>query len=99
MSTKSSSFNSSIIKLGKVFSNKRTMFIVDWLLVIFSYTTVILILRSLSRFYGYFKLGLPFMALCSTIFVALLFVSGNYKVMWKHGSLYDYVKLIGVCIA
>ena len=99
MSTKSSSFNSSIIKLGKAFSNKRTMFIVDWLLVIFSYTTVILILRSLSRFYGYFKLGLPFMALCATVFVTLLFVSGNYKVMWKHGSLYDYVKLIGVCIA
>ncbi len=99
MSTKSSSFNSSIIRLGKAFASKRAMFMVDWLLVIFSYTMVILILRSLSRFYAYFKLGLPFMALCSTVFVALLFASGNYKVMWKHGSLYDYAKLIGVCIA
>ncbi len=99
MEKSKSNFNNSMVALGKALSHKNTMWLIDMLLVLFSYTTVILILRSLSKFYGYFKLGLPFMAICSVIFVMMIFISGNYKVMWKHSAVFDYITLLGACLA
>ncbi len=95
----SKKINKFLISAGKVVSSDRVMWIFDAAIVFISYMAALVMVHSLKEFNDYIGRCMALFSFCAAVFLFVFFVSKNYKVIWRHSSLYDYVTMIVACLA
>ena len=86
-------------QLASNFKNNKHLWFVDILLVLSVYAVILMVAFSFTNFLSIvYSLKWYFVTVAAIYFVALL-LSKNYRTLWIHASIRDYIKTAFACFA
>ncbi len=81
-----------VYKLADNFKNNKNLWLVDILLVLSVYFTILIVAFSFTSFLSIaYSLKWYFVSVAAVYFAALLFTN-NYRTLWIHASIQDYIQ-------
>lgn len=86
-----------IMKLIKIFSDKRNMWFIDTLLILMSYFLVEILVFSIRNIAEFAAEALVYTCISVVIHLTAFFSTSNYNVMWQHADYRDYFKMTVLC--
>lgn len=92
------SIKSFLYKIFSNFKNNKGLWIADVLMVLASYLITLMVAFSFSQFLGIAYSVKWYLVEVAVIYFISLTVSGNYKTMWEHAVIRDYIRTGLACI-
>lgn len=86
-----------IYRLMSNFKNNKYLWLADILMVLAVYLTILMVAFSFTSFLNIAYSLRWFFVVVAVVYFGALFVSKNYRTLWIHASMRDYIKTALVC--